>query len=379
MSTENQVPKSQLPRVAITMGDAAGVGPEIIAAAWSSARLHGRCEPFVLGDPQVMRRAVELRCSRPVQVQEIKSVAEAHPAVDCLPVLTPPQSTKKFGNVADVRRGEIDASAGAAAYDAIRAAGELALAGDVDAIVTAPIHKKSLREAGVEFPGHTELFAEMCGVPEFAMMLFRPAPAEQTAADGRRGSPGLGVAHVTLHMALRDVFEHLTGEAIVEKSRLLDGMLRDLHLGNSGERQSGQAPFTPRLGVAALNPHGGESGLFGREEIDLIAPAVEAARSAGLDVHGPIPADTLFRHAAAGAYDGVVAMYHDQGHIALKLLGIHDAVNVTLGLPIVRTSVAHGTAFDIAWQGKAAPDSLLQAVEVAAGLARAKQLTAAND
>ena len=180
-------------------------------------------------------------------------------------------------------------------------------------------------------------------------------------------------------MALRDVFEHLTGEAIVEKSRLLDGMLRDLHLGNSGERQSGQAPFTPRLGVAALNPHGGESGLFGREEIDLIAPAVEAARSAGLDVHGPIPADTLFRHAAAGAYDGVVAMYHDQGHIALKLLGIHDAVNVTLGLPIVRTSVAHGTAFDIAWQGKAAPDSLLQAVEVAAGLARAKQLTAAND
>lgn len=352
-----------LPRLAITMGDPAGVGPEIIAAAWLDPQLHAACVPLVLGDSEVMRRAVALRCGGSVQVVSITEPREADalgPA--SLGCLTPPRANAGAADsaaAADVPPGVVDPRAGAAAYDAIVAAARLALAGEIDGLVTAPINKKSLREAGIDFPGHTELLAEMCGAREFAMMLYQPA--------GPDNSHGLGVAHVTLHVALRDVFELLTPFAIIEKAKLLDAMLRDLR----DEQDAPQDP--PRLGVAALNPHGGESGLFGQEEIELIAPAVAAARATGLNVHGPIPADTLFRHAAAGAFDGVVAMYHDQGHIALKLLGMHQSVNVTLGLPIVRTSVAHGTAFDIAWQGKAAPDSLLQAVDVAARLAGARQ------
>ncbi|MDA7978672.1 MAG: 4-hydroxythreonine-4-phosphate dehydrogenase PdxA [Pirellulales bacterium] len=356
------------PRLAITMGDAAGVGPEVIAAAWNFAQLHQTCSPLVIGDADVMRRACQLRTSGNVHVQEIATGVEAAASRERMPVLSPsaapgreksstPVDTR---DLAEVRPGTIDSTAGAAAYEAICAAAQLALAGEVDGIVTAPINKKSFREAGIEFPGHTELFAQMCGVNKFAMMLYRPFTASRPGQEqeGPTLQPsGLGVAHVTLHVALRDVFAQLTEDEIVEKAGLLHGMLSDLH---------GRAP---RLGIAALNPHGGEAGLFGREEIEIISPAVERARANGMNVRGPIPADTLFRHAAAGDYDGVVAMYHDQGHIALKLLGMHDVVNVTLGLPIVRTSVAHGTGFDIAWQGTAAPESLLQAIDVAARLA----------
>jgi 4-hydroxythreonine-4-phosphate dehydrogenase len=176
-----------------------------------------------------------------------------------------------------------------------------------------------------------------------------------------RGRAGLGVVHVTLHTALRKVFEQLTPEAIVAKAHLVDGVMR----GMLGGR--------PRIGICALNPHAGEGGLFGSEEQTIIEPAVRQAASQGFDVHGPLPADTLMVRAAAGEFDGVVAMYHDQGHIALKLLGMHRAVNITLGLPIVRTSVAHGTAFDLAWQGRAETSSMVEAVRVASALAQQRR------
>jgi 4-hydroxythreonine-4-phosphate dehydrogenase len=216
------------------------------------------------------------------------------------------------------------------------------------------LNKAALWEAGHHYPGHTELLAELCGVRDFAMMLYLPPDAELAAA------AGLGVVHVTLHMALREALAAISTPAIAAKIRLADQIMRTL----KGTQ--------PSIGVAAVNPHAGEGGLFGDEESRLIEPAVAAARAAGINVVGPLPADTLMVRAAAGDFDAVVAMYHDQGHIALKLLGMHRAVNVTLGLPIVRTSVAHGTAFDLAWQKKANTSSMLEAVCVAAQLAGAR-------
>jgi 4-hydroxythreonine-4-phosphate dehydrogenase len=201
------------------------------------------------------------------------------------------------------------------------------------------LHKEGLRAAGLSYPGHTEILAERCGVRTFAMLLY---------------GDGIGVAHVTLHMALRDVFRHLTTEAVLDKTRLLDGMLTRI----VGRR--------PRLGVSALNPHASDGGLFGDEEERIIRPAVEAARAVGVDVSGPWPSDTLFARARGGEFDGVVAMYHDQGHIALKLLSGRRAVNITAGLPLVRTSVAHGTAYDIAGKGIADAGSLIEAARLAA-------------
>ena len=210
---------------------------------------------------------------------------------------------------------------------------------------------QALRAAGVKHPGHTELLAERCRASNVAMMLYLPPGRGQV-----RGPVGLGVIHVTLHTALRNVFGELSHSKIVDRCRLAsDGV-----------------PRAARVGVAALNPHGGENGLFGQEELELIGPAVEAAKSSGLPVSGPWPCDTLMHRAAGGEFDAVVAMYHDQGHIALKLLGLHDAVNVTLGLPIIRTSVAHGTAFDIAWKGRASPYSMIQATLTALDLCTAR-------
>ncbi|GAB6165549.1 hypothetical protein JCM19992_15490 [Thermostilla marina] len=246
--------------------------------------------------------------------------------------------------------GEIDARAGEAAYRSIVAAVELVLAGTVSAIVTCPIHKEALHRAGHRYPGHTELLAERCGVDRFSMVLYMGpgAPLE--------GPHGLAVAHVTLHTAMRSIFSQITPDAVTAKAQLVHDLMRRLGCDR------------PRIGVCALNPHGGEGGLFGNEEKEIIVPGVTQARKRGLQIEGPLPADTIMVRARNGAFDAVVAMYHDQGHIALKLLGMHRAVNITAGLPIVRTSVAHGTAFDIAWQGKADPASLLEAVRTAAML-----------
>jgi 4-hydroxythreonine-4-phosphate dehydrogenase len=259
-----------------------------------------------------------------------------------------------------VRPGEISAAAGSAARDALDQAIDWALGGAVDAIVTAPLNKESLRAAGVRQPGHTELLAERCNASNVAMMLYLPPGRGQV-----RGAIGLGVIHVTLHTALRKIFDELNQSRIVERCQLASKFVNQI-------LKSHGIPREARIGVAALNPHGGENGLFGREELELIGPAVESARRLGLPVSGPWPCDTLMHRAAGGEFDVVVAMYHDQGHIALKLLGLHDAVNVTLGLPIVRTSVAHGTAFDIAWQGRASPYSMIQATQTALDLCAAR-------
>jgi 4-hydroxythreonine-4-phosphate dehydrogenase len=339
------------PLLAITMGDPAGVGPEVIVAAWQDARLHAHVRPFVVGHPEILRRAAQL-LHRNVNVVEVASPSTSQPpaadagTIACLRVWN--------DDVLEVPPGRIDARAGEAAYQAVRLAAELALKKQIDAIVTAPLSKAALHAAGHHYPGHTELLAETCGVTDFAMMLYLP-PGTTV-----RSPNGLGVAHVTLHQSLRSVFADLTPAAIVAKCRLADGVMRRLGVAH------------PRLAVCALNPHAGEEGLFGDEERTIIAPAVAEARRAGLNVTGPLPTDTLMVAARDGQFDAVVAMYHDQGHIALKLLGMHAAVNITLGLPIVRTSVAHGTAFDRAWQGAANHEGLIAAILTAGQLANTK-------
>jgi 4-hydroxythreonine-4-phosphate dehydrogenase len=312
------------------MGDVAGIGPEIIARAWSE--LLAMCRPVVVGDPTWLRRALEL-----VGSSACVGPPEAEPGPDKVPC--------QIGSSQDltgVVPGRVSAAAGRAAYDFLCTAIDHTLNGEADGIVTAPLHKEGLRAAGLAYPGHTEILAERTGTRRFAMLLWYE---------------GLAVAHVTLHRALREVFRYLSREAVLDKIRLLDGVLLRL------------LDRRPRLGVAALNPHASDGGLFGDEETTLIEPAVAAARTEGMDVTGPWPSDTLFVRARRGEFDGVVAMYHDQGHIALKLLGGLRAVNISAGLPLVRTSVAHGTAYDIAGRGIADATSLVEAVRVAARLA----------
>jgi 4-hydroxythreonine-4-phosphate dehydrogenase len=324
----------ELPRLLFTLGDVAGIGPEIVAKAWPE--LLPLCRPVVIGDAFWLRRALDLIGS-PAQIRAISHPAEIAATVETIPCINPTNQ-----DLHAVPAGKVDAKAGRAAYDFLCSAIDLTLAGDADGIVTAPLHKEGLSAAALPYPGHTEILAQRTGVRDFAMVL---------AIDG------LAVAHVTLHMALRDVFRHLTTQVVLEKTRLLDGLMQRL-LGRKG-----------RLGVAALNPHASDGGLFGDEEATIIAPAVAAARAEGIDVTGPWPTDTLFVRARQGEFDGVVAMYHDQGHIALKLLGRDRAVNISVGLPIVRTSVAHGTAYDIVGKGVADAASLIVAAKVAARLA----------
>ncbi|HTU17080.1 MAG TPA: 4-hydroxythreonine-4-phosphate dehydrogenase PdxA [Gemmataceae bacterium] len=329
---------TSLPRLLLTLGDVAGIGPEIIARAWPN--LLPLCRPVIVGDPLWVRRGLELVGS-PARVHVITHPAEAQAEVDVLPCL--PGSNQ---DLHAVEPGHVSAAAGRAAYDFLCRAIDWTMARLADGIVTAPLHKEGLHAAGLPYPGHTEILAERTGVKEFAMVL--------AVGD-------LAVAHVTLHMALRDVFRHLTPAAVVEKARLLDGLLTRL-LGRG-----------PRLGVAALNPHASDGGLFGDEEATIIAPGVQVARREGIEASGPWPCDTLFVRARRGEFDGIVAMYHDQGHIALKLLGEGRAVNISAGLPIVRTSVAHGTAYDIAGRGIADAASLVEATRVAARLAKTRR------
>jgi 4-hydroxythreonine-4-phosphate dehydrogenase len=326
---------TRLPRLLITLGDVAGIGPEVVVKAWPD--LQAICRPIVIGDVDWLRRAASC------EVAAIVGLDDVQPTPRVMPCL---QATTQ--DLHDVSVGAITAAGGRAAYDFLCAAIDLARAKQADGIVTLPLHKEGLHAAGLRYPGHTEILAERTGVKQFGMMLYAPP--------GPNLSHGIGVVHVTLHMALRDVFPHITTSAILEKIHLLNDVMKKL---------AGR----PRLAVAALNPHASDGGLFGDEEASIIAPAVARAREERIDVAGPLPCDTLFVRAQRGEFDGVVAMYHDQGHIALKLLTGLAAVNVTLGLPIVRTSVAHGTAYDIAGKGRADHRSLLEAARVAAQLA----------
>ncbi len=353
----NHKPPAELPILLLTQGDVAGVGPEIIIRALAEKSIYDFCRPLVLGHPQILHRAASLL---QISTNIVGYAADQNLAAALQK--TPPSPNQvlvlQIGDDALLQTspGVPSAITGQAAYEAILHAVKLVQNNEADGIVTAPLCKSALHEAGhTKYPGHTELLAELCGVQDFAMMLYLP-PSPMV-----KNRHGLGVVHVTLHTPLKNIFSEITSAAILEKIHLADRFCRQgCHL------------IQPRIGVCALNPHGGESGLFGEEEITTIRPAVEAAQKAGLQVTGPLPTDTLMISARDGMFDAVVAMYHDQGHIALKLLGIHQAVNITLGLPIVRTSVAHGTAFDKAWKGTAESAGMLAALRVAANLVHSK-------
>ncbi len=327
------------------MGDALGIGPEIIVRAF----LQGLApDAFVVGDVAVMRRAERLVRSR-ADVPALSLAVIEHPAdiaavpPGCLPVLN-----VAAPELADLLWGTVDARAGRAAAVCIRAAVRWALSGDVAGIVTAPIHKEALAAAGEPYPGHTELLAAEAG-PQG-----QPAEVRMMLANDV-----LKTVLVTVHCSLRQAIERLSTEAVLSTARIA----------HAAAARWGQPQ--PRIAVAGLNPHAGEGGLFGDEEVRLIAPAVQAARSEGIDASGPYAPDTVFMRARRGEFDLVIAMYHDQGLIPVKYLGVEDGVNVTLGLPFVRTSPDHGTAFDIAGTGRADPASLGAALRMARRLAEA--------
>jgi 4-hydroxythreonine-4-phosphate dehydrogenase len=345
----------ELPRLLITLGDVAGIGPEVLLKSWAQPALFTQSQPVVVGDVRwIHKLASQLGFHGDVvEVKDVKSWPAASPKM--MPVL---QATMAL--LRNVVLGKPQAEAGQAAYDFLTTAIDLTLKQQADAIVTLPLHKEGLHLAGHHYPGHTEILAAACGVQKFAMMLY--APLSNSDA-GLRG--GVGVAHVTLHQSLRSIFDSLTSKAVLDKIELTHEIMWKL-LGKK-----------PRVGVCALNPHASDGGLFGDEEATIIKPAVDEAVNMGIVASGPWPSDTLFRQAKSGDFDGIVAMYHDQGHIALKLMSGFHLVNITLGLPIIRTSVAHGTAYDIAHLFQADPYSLIAAAEVACKLAMSRHKEAA--
>jgi 4-hydroxythreonine-4-phosphate dehydrogenase len=320
------------------MGDPSGIGPEIAARVLSAPQVHGFCGAAVYGDAGIMRRAARIVGS---DAEVVCPGGGAAPGPGRIAVVPVSELT-----VAEVPFGRRTPAGSRAMADYIRAAVGDVRAGRADAVVTCPITKEGLQEAGVPFPGHTEFLAHLCGGADVVMMLA-----------GAR----LRVALVTIHVALRRALE-LLSPALIEKTiRITDAFFRK-YMGTG----------TPRIAVAGVNPHAGEGGLFGNEEAAMVTPAVAACRSAGIAVKGPFPPDTVFYRAWRGEFDVVVAMTHDHGLIPLKLVHFEDGVNVTMGLPVIRTSVDHGTAYDIAGKGVASPSSLFAAVRMAAEMAAAR-------
>jgi len=331
------------PILGVTMGDPAGVGPEIIARAGVEPAVRRDSRPVVIGAASTMRAALGLVGS-PLTLHTVRRVADCHWADGTLEVLDVDNV-----DMDSLPRAVVSAAAGKAAYEYIERAVSLARAREIHGIVTAPINKEALAAAGMQHSGHTEILAQLSNTRDFAMLLL---------------GHELRVIHVTTHVALRQVPTLVTKERVLKTIRLAQKTMVDL-----GRRDA-------RIAVAGLNPHAGEDGLFGDEEKSSITPAIEAARAEGLTVIGPLPADTLFSRARGGEFDIVVAMYHDQGHIPVKTLGFNydeqtkrwtglSGVNVTVGLPFLRVSVDHGTAFDRAWKGIANPESMIEAIDVA--------------
>lgn len=328
----------RLPLLGITMGDPAGIGPEVIAKALSGTRLHKVCRPLVIGSLPVMERtikALKLK-QRILPVDGHEAMMPRRGTVAVLDPLETPLGMFKPGTAT--------AETGAASVAFIKKAVELAQVGCIEGMVTAPINKEAINMAGCEYPGHTELLADLTHAQESGMMIV--------------GGP-LRIMFVTTHVSIRDLPLLLTQAKIEKTIRLAQLALTTLF----GFKH-------PRIGVAALNPHAGEHGLFGDEEARVILPAARAAQQKGILASDPLPADTLFGKAAKGSFDGVVALYHDQGLIPLKLVAFGTCVNLTVGLPIIRTSVDHGTAFDIVGKGVAEPGSLIEAVKLAATIAQ---------
>ena len=345
---------AMLPRVAITMGDAAGIGPEIIVRALADPEVGRACRPVVLGDLRVLRRAMALTAAD-LDLHRIQGEGIERVGVEGIEAETLAGRSERIFeragiaciDFADVevetlRPGVVAAANGAAAVRYTRAAARLALAGRVDAIVSAPLNKAAMHAAGLRYEGHTEILAEEAGARQCAMVLL-VGP--------------MRIMLLTNHVSLREACDLVTSERVLERLRLADAGLRWLGIGR------------PRIAVAGLNPHAGEEGIFGREEQDAIVPAIRAARAQGIDVVGPFPADTLFVKARDGAFDLTLALHHDQGLLPAKLLGFGRMVTVLFGLPFVRTSVGHGTAYDIAWTGCADHGNMVEAIRVASELA----------
>jgi 4-hydroxythreonine-4-phosphate dehydrogenase len=340
----------QLPRVVITMGDPAGIGPEVIVKALSDEQLNQLARFIIVGDHRLFVRACEL-ASKSVRVLPLNpdpvtnfSDPAFHP--DALNIMDAAPVSKRLV------WGKPSPEGGRAAAQAIEVATKMVLNGEADALVTAPISKQALQMAGVPYAGHTEFLAALCGVSETRLMLV---------------CDELKVVHATGHMSLRKAIDNLTTERIVKTVEL---SLPTMHL-LGYER--------PRIAIAAINPHAGEGGMFGDEDERIVRPAVEKLRGEGYEVFGPIPADSVFWRARNGEFDLVVALYHDQGHIPVKVLAFDRGVNVTVGLPIIRTSPDHGVAFDIAWQNKAQATSMRAAIELAVRMARRRILEQGGD
>ncbi|RZT41494.1 4-hydroxythreonine-4-phosphate dehydrogenase PdxA [Cupriavidus agavae] len=325
-----------IPVIGITMGDATGVGPEVIVKSLAHDIVYAQCRPLVIGDARRLEQAAAIVQSA-LKIRAIASPDEARfepGTIDCIDLGLIPE---------DLPFGKLSAVAGDAAFRYIERAVQLTRQDKIDAICTAPLNKEALHAGGHKFPGHTEMLAHLTGTPEVSMMLV---------------APQLRVIHVTTHIGLLDAIRKIE-PGLVQ---------RTIARGDATLKRAGIA--APRIGVCGINPHAGENGLFGHgEEEQKIIPAVAALRAQGLDVEGPLPADTLFYRAGRGDFDLVVAMYHDQGHGPVKVLGLEAGVNITVGLPVIRTSVDHGTAFDIAGKGIADEGSLLEALRQGAELA----------
>lgn len=334
---------SDRPVIGITMGDAAGIGPEVIVRALAHDDVHDVCRPLVIGDAGRLRKAMEVVGST-LELHTVASPADAHfkrGQIECIDLGLIPD---------DLPWGKVSSVAGDAAYRYIAKTVELIEAGELDAICTAPLNKEALHAGGHIFPGHTELLAHLTGTEEVSMMLV---------------TPKMKVIHVTTHVGIIDAI-----------ARINPGLVtRTIERAHETLARAGND--NPRIAVCGINPHAGENGLFGYgEEDEKIVPAINELRQRGWDVEGPLPADTLFFRAGRGDFDCVVAMYHDQGHGPVKVMGLEAGVNVTVGLPVVRTSVDHGTAFDIAGKGIADERSLIEALNQAVELASRRTVAA---
>jgi 4-phospho-D-threonate 3-dehydrogenase / 4-phospho-D-erythronate 3-dehydrogenase len=340
MTTSNQNNRYR-PLLAVTLGDPAGVGPEIILKTLWKKEVFERCRPLVIGDSRILERASFWLGCDPLNIEQILSPADGVYREGTVPLLD-----LKNSPVQDCPVGLMSAYAGKAAVEYVFKACDLAMADIVDAVVTAPLNKAAMNLAGFHFAGHTELLTERTGAKKVSMLLV---------------GPNLRVVHVSTHVSLQEAIQRVTRSRVEEVIELAGHSARALGVGN------------PRIAVAGLNPHAGEGGLFGDQETREILPAIQAARQKGWNVTDPQPPDTVFLRAVRGEYDIVVAMYHDQGHIPMKLLAFDEGVNVSIGLPIIRTSVDHGTAFDIAGTGKARESSMLAAIDVAIKMVEARR------
>lgn len=322
--------------IAVTMGDPAGIGPEIIIKALAEGELSGT-KAVVVGCAATFHRILGLGITPAAELRIIDDVSQANFAPGVINVIDEP-----LANPDALVPGKVQKEAGDLAYRCVKRATELAMAGQVHAIATAPLNKEALHSAGHIYPGHTELLAKLTDSRDYAMVLY---------------TDKLKVIHVSTHIALRKFLDTLSHERVETVIQMADTFLRRVGYEN------------PRIAVAGVNPHAGENGLFGDEEIKIVGPSVEKMKAKGINVYGPCPPDTVFLQTYEGMYDMVVAMYHDQGHIPLKLMGFYDGVNITAGLPFIRTSADHGTAFDIAWTGKAKSESMAISIQLAVQLA----------